>query len=147
MAIDPTARIASGATMGRIFSIGPYCVIGPHVVLGDDCALAAHVCVAGHTTIGARTRIQPFASLGSPPQSVKNRGGPTRLVLGVGWAQREDVHISPGHEEGCGAVASRAPMCSGCAKPTGPCSSAAGRFASGLTWWPANSAITPSSAA
>ena len=43
--------------------------------LGDGCRLLAHVNVAGHTTIGARTVIYPFASLGTPPQSVGYRGG------------------------------------------------------------------------
>ena len=104
MAIDPTARIASGATIGRNVSIGPYCVIGPHVVLGDDCALAAHVCVAGHTTIGARSKIQPFASLGSPPQSVKYRGGPTRLVIGADCDIREGVTMSTGTEDDRGVT-------------------------------------------
>src|SRR2546428_10624693 len=104
MAIDPTARIASGATMGRIFSIGAYCVIGPHVLLGDDCALAAHVCVAGHPTIGARSKIQPFASLGSPPQSVKYRGGPTRLVIGADCDIREGGTMSTGTQDDRGVT-------------------------------------------
>jgi UDP-N-acetylglucosamine acyltransferase len=99
MAIDPTARIASGAMIGRDVSIGPYCVIGPNVVLGDECHLAAHVCVAGHTSIGPRTRVQPFASLGSPPQSVKYRGGPTRLVIGTDCDIREGVTMSIGTED------------------------------------------------
>jgi UDP-N-acetylglucosamine acyltransferase len=81
-AIDPTARLEPGAVIGQDVSIGPYCVIGPHVVIGDGCRLVAHVHVAGHTTIGARTVIYPFASLGAPPQSVKYRGGPTRLLWG-----------------------------------------------------------------
>ena len=61
-------------------TIGPYCVIGPNVAIGDGCKLIAHVHLTGHTTIGARTAIYPFASLGTPPQSVHYRGGPTRLV-------------------------------------------------------------------
>src|SRR6516162_7615895 len=72
-AIDPTARIEPGAVIGQDVSIGPYCVIGPHVKIGDGCRLLAHVHVAGHTTIGPRTVLYPFASLGTPPQSVKYR--------------------------------------------------------------------------
>ena len=82
-AIDPTARVAAGATIGRDVSIGPYCVIGPDVAVGAGCRLIAHVHLTGHTSIGPRTAIHPFASLGSPPQSVKYRGGPTRLVVGA----------------------------------------------------------------
>jgi UDP-N-acetylglucosamine acyltransferase len=75
--IDATARVAGAAAIGRDVSIGPYCVVGPDVALGDGCRLVAHVHLTGHTSIGPRTVIHPFASLGSPPQSVKYRGGPS----------------------------------------------------------------------
>jgi UDP-N-acetylglucosamine acyltransferase len=98
-AIDPTARIEPGAVIGHNASIGPYCVIGPHVELGDGCKLLAHVHVAGHTTIGPRTVVYPFASLGTPPQSVKYRGGPTRLVIGAECEIREGVTVNTGTED------------------------------------------------
>ncbi len=97
--IDPTARIESGAAIGQDVTIGPYCVIGPHVTLGDGCRLVAHVSLAGHTTIGARTVIYPFASLGTPPQSVKYKGGPTRLVVGADCDIREHVSMNTGTED------------------------------------------------
>src|SRR5262249_2466979 len=74
--------------------IGPYCVIGPNVSIGEGCRLAAHVYVAGHTAIGARTVVAPFASLGTPPQSVKYRGGPTRPALRAGCHTREERTIN-----------------------------------------------------
>ncbi len=98
-AIDPTARIAPGAVVGSEVEIGPYCVIGPDVAIGDNCRLVAHVHVAGHTTIGAGTIIQPFASLGTPPQSVNYRGGPTRLTIGTGCDIRESVTMNIGTED------------------------------------------------
>jgi UDP-N-acetylglucosamine acyltransferase len=98
-AVDPTARIEPGAVIGHNASIGPYCVIGPHVELGDGCKLVAHVHVAGHTTIGPRTVVYPFASLGTPPQSVKYRGGPTRLVIGAECEIREGVTVNTGTED------------------------------------------------
>jgi UDP-N-acetylglucosamine acyltransferase len=98
-AIDPTARIEPGAVIGHNALIGPYCVIGPHVELGDGCKLLAHVHVAGHTTIGPRTVVYPFASLGTPPQSVKYRGGPTRLVIGAECEIREGVTVNTGTED------------------------------------------------
>jgi UDP-N-acetylglucosamine acyltransferase len=98
-AVDPTARIEPGAVIGHNASIGPYCVIGPHVELGDGCKLLAHVHVAGHTTIGPRTVVYPFASLGTPPQSVKYRGGPTRLVIGAECEIREGVTVNTGTED------------------------------------------------
>jgi UDP-N-acetylglucosamine acyltransferase len=98
-AIDPTARLASGAVIGQDVTIGPYCVIGPHVVVGDGCRLVAHVHLTGHTTIGSRTVIYPFASLGTPPQSVKYRGGATRLTVGADCDIREGVTLNIGTED------------------------------------------------
>jgi UDP-N-acetylglucosamine acyltransferase len=103
-AIDPTARIETGAVLGADISIGPYCVIGPHVTIGDGCRLTAHVHVTGHTSIGARTVIAPFASLGTPPQSVRYRGGPTRLEIGAACDIREHVTINTGTEDGGGVT-------------------------------------------
>ncbi len=102
--IDPTARIEPGALIGADVAVGPYCIIGPDVAIGDGCRLLAHVHLAGHTAIGARTVIYPFASLGTPPQSVKYRGGPTRLVLGTDCEIREGVTMSTGTEDGGGVT-------------------------------------------
>jgi UDP-N-acetylglucosamine acyltransferase len=102
--IDASARIEAGAAIGQNVSIGPYCTVGPHVNLGDGCRLHAHVNLTGHTTIGARTVIHPFASLGSPPQSVKYRGGPTRLVVGADCDIREGVTLSTGTEDDRGVT-------------------------------------------
>ena len=97
--IDSSARIAAGAKVGRDVSIGPYCIIGPDVTLGDGCRLVSHVSLAGHTSIGPRTTIYPFASLGAPPQSVKYKGGPTRLTVGADCDIREGVTANIGTEE------------------------------------------------
>jgi UDP-N-acetylglucosamine acyltransferase len=94
--IDPSARIEAGAAIGKDVSIGPYCTIGPHVAVGDGCRLVAHVHLSGRTSIGPRTVIYPFASLGSPPQSVSYRGEPTRLEVGADCDIREGVTMSTG---------------------------------------------------
>jgi UDP-N-acetylglucosamine acyltransferase len=103
-AIDSTARVAATASIGREVTIGPYCVVGADVVLGDGCRLIAHVHLTGHTSIGPRTVIHPFASLGSPPQSVKYRGGPTRLMVGADCDIRENVTMSIGTEDDRGVT-------------------------------------------
>jgi UDP-N-acetylglucosamine acyltransferase len=100
--IHPTAVVDPGAEIANTAEIGPYCVVGANVVVGEDCRLTAHVNVAGHTTIGARTVVSPFASLGTPPQSVKYRGGPTRLLIGEDCDIRESVTINTGTEDGGG---------------------------------------------
>ena len=102
LAIDPTARIAPSAVIGANVEVGPYCVIGPHVAVGDNCRLVAHVHLAGHTTIGPDCTIYPFSSLGTPPQSVRYRGGPTRLTVGARCQIRESVTINIGTEDGGG---------------------------------------------
>ena len=102
--IDPSARIEAGATIGKDVSIGPYCTVGAHVSIGDGCRLLAHVNLTGHTTIGPRTVIYPFASLGSPPQSVSYRGGPTKLVIGAECDIRENVTMNTGTEDDRGVT-------------------------------------------
>jgi UDP-N-acetylglucosamine acyltransferase len=103
-ALDPTARVAGGAVLGKDVVVGPYCIDGPHVVIGDGVRLHAHVHLAGHTTIGPRTVIYPFASLGTPPQSVKYRGGPTRLIVGADCDIRENVTMNIGTEDDRGVT-------------------------------------------
>ena len=102
--IDPTARIEPGAIVGDDVTIGPYCIVGAQVALGDGCRLVGHVHLAGHTEIGAHTIIYPHASLGSPPQSVKYRGGATRLIVGAHCQIRECVTMSTGTEDGGGTT-------------------------------------------
>jgi UDP-N-acetylglucosamine acyltransferase len=96
--IDPTARIDPGAAIGQDVEIGPYCIIGRNVTIGEGCRLHGHVHVTGHTTVGARSVIYPFASLGTTPQSVKYRGGPTRLEIGSDCDIREGVTMNTGTE-------------------------------------------------
>jgi UDP-N-acetylglucosamine acyltransferase len=94
--VDSTARVADGARLGAGVEIGPYCVVGAGVSLGEGCRLIAHVNLDGLTKIGARTVIYPFASLGTPPQSVHYKGEPTRLVIGADCSIREGVTMNTG---------------------------------------------------
>lgn len=100
--IDPTARIEDGATIGDDASIGPYCIVGKDVTLGAGCRLLSHVNVAGHTAVGAGTVIYPFASVGTPPQSLTYRDEPTRLVIGANCTIRESVTVNTGTVGGGG---------------------------------------------
>jgi UDP-N-acetylglucosamine acyltransferase len=58
--------------------------------------------VTGNTTIGSGTRILPYTSLGTPPQSTNYRGGATRLEIGADCDFREGVTINVGTEDGGG---------------------------------------------
>jgi UDP-N-acetylglucosamine acyltransferase len=102
MAIDPTARVADGARLGENVEIGPYCIVGPQVELKNGVRLISHVSVTGVTTIGEGTVVYPFTSLGTPPQSVHYRGGPTQLVIGANCQLRESVTMNTGTEDGGG---------------------------------------------
>ena len=104
MAIDPTARVAAGARIGDNVEIGPYCIVGPQVEIQSGARLLAHVHVTGVTTIGEGTVVYPFASLGTPPQSVHYRGGATRLVIGARCELRESVTMNTGTEDGGGVT-------------------------------------------
>jgi UDP-N-acetylglucosamine acyltransferase len=97
--IHPTAIVESGAQIADDAEIGAYCMIGPDVSVGAGVRLINHVHVTGHTTIGPRTVVYPFASLGTPPQSVRYRGGPTRLVIGADCDIREGVTMNTGTED------------------------------------------------
>jgi UDP-N-acetylglucosamine acyltransferase len=100
--IHPTAQIHATASIGAGVKIGPYCIIDANVVIGDNCKLIAHVHLTGRTMIGARTVISPFASLGTSPQSVRYRGGDTRLMVGPDCDIRENVTMNTGTEDGGG---------------------------------------------
>src|SRR3979411_3397182 len=102
--IDPTARVASGGVVADDAAIGPFCVVGPQAVLDAGCRLIAHVHIMGRTTAGARTVIYPFASLGTPPQSTRYRGGDTALTVGADCALRESVTMNTGTEDGDGVT-------------------------------------------
>lgn len=104
MAIDPTARVADGARLGDDVEIGPYCVVGPQAELKSGVRLISHVNITGVTTIGEETVVYPFVSLGTPPQSVHYRGGPTRLTIGARCQLRESVTINTGTEDGGGVT-------------------------------------------
>ena len=102
MAIDPTARVAAGARIDASVEIGPYCIVGPQVELQRGVHLLSHVNITGVTTIGEETVVYPFSSLGTPPQSVRYRGGPTKLVIGARCELREGVTMNTGTEDGGG---------------------------------------------
>src|SRR5580704_39284 len=102
MAIDTTARVADGARIDESVEIGPYCIVGPDVELKRGVRLISHVNITGVTTIGDETVVYPFSSLGTPPQSVRYRGGPTKLVIGPRCELREGVTMNTGTEDGGG---------------------------------------------
>lgn len=74
--IDPLARIASDATVGK------FCVIGSDVIIGPGSVLGRRVTVMGNTTIGSGNVIGDGCVLGAKPQDLKYRGSSTLLIIG-----------------------------------------------------------------
>lgn len=75
-AIDPSARLETGV------SVGPFTVIGPQVEIGAGTWIGPHVVIQGPTRIGRDNRIFQFASIGGMPQDKKYGGEPTSLEIG-----------------------------------------------------------------
>jgi UDP-N-acetylglucosamine acyltransferase len=94
--IHPTAIISNGAELGDGVKIGAYSIIGENVKLGSGVVVGPHAVIDGHTEIGAGSYVFQFASIGAPPQDLKYKGEPTKLVLGQNNIIRECVTISPG---------------------------------------------------
>lgn len=98
--IDPTARIALTAKIGKGVRIGPYCVvednaeigdrtllyagcfIGPNAKLGEDTVLFPRVVIYEDTVIGNRVRLHAGCVLGSDGFGYALRMGPGRMPLG-----------------------------------------------------------------
>jgi UDP-N-acetylglucosamine acyltransferase len=100
MAIDPTSVVHPDAQIHPTAHIGPFCTVGPHVQIGADTKLISHVVVQNRTLLGARNVVHPFVSLGGPPQDLKYRGEPSRLVLGDDNVVREGATLNIGTEAG-----------------------------------------------
>ena len=88
--IDPKAKIEKNV------KIGPFCFIGPNVQLDEGVELISNVHIEGYTKIGKRTKIFPFASLGTVPQDLKYKGETNSLEIGENNVIREYVTINPG---------------------------------------------------
>lgn len=96
--IHPSAYIDKRAQLGRDVTVGPFCYIGPEVVLGDDCFLHAQVTLQGPLQAGRNNQFFPQSVVGTAPQDLKYRNGPTRVTLGDDNVIREMVTIHRGTE-------------------------------------------------
>jgi UDP-N-acetylglucosamine acyltransferase len=96
--IHPTAYVHPHAELGRDIRIGPFCHVGPGVQLGDECELVSHVTLLGPAQFGPRNVFHQQVTLGAPPQDLKYRGGPTRLIVGSDNIFREQVTAHRGTE-------------------------------------------------
>lgn len=96
--IHPSAYIDPKAALGRNVSVGPHSYIGSGVVLGDDCVVHNNVTIAANTVAGKANVFFPGAVIGSAPQDLKYKGGPTRVEMGDDNVFREQVTVHAGTE-------------------------------------------------
>ena len=85
--IDPKAKIDTGV------EIGPYCIVRKGVRISKGTKLFSHAIIEGNTAIGENCTFYPFSSIGFPPQDLKYRGEPTKLIIGSNNIVREYVTI------------------------------------------------------
>lgn len=101
--IHKTAIVASNARLSEGVEIGPYCVVGKGVKIGKNTRLASHV-VIEETDIGNDCMVQPFTSIGLPPQDIKYRGEKTRVKIGNDNIIREYITIHRASVSGDGVT-------------------------------------------
>jgi UDP-N-acetylglucosamine acyltransferase len=102
--IHPTAIVDPSVQLGVGVKIGAYSVVGPGVEIGDRTEIMPHAMVDSYTTMGADNRIFQYASVGAPPQDLKYKGEPTRLLLGSRNMIREFATLSRGTVQGNGVT-------------------------------------------
>ena len=100
--IHPCAIVHAGAKLAADVRVGAFAVVGEGVELGEGTELRSHAVVEGPTVLGRANIVHPFASIGGPPQDLKYRGEPTRLVVGDENQFREYVTVNRGTTHGGG---------------------------------------------
>tara|TARA_B100000886_G_scaffold279261_1_gene203318 strand:+ start:14385 stop:15164 length:780 start_codon:yes stop_codon:yes gene_type:complete len=94
--IHSTSVIDKKAKISKNVKIGPFCYVGPNVELSENVELISNVHIEGYTKIGAKTKIFPFASIGTQPQDLKYKNEKNSLFIGQQNIIREYVTINPG---------------------------------------------------
>ena len=91
--VDPRAKIAKDALIGR------GCVIGPDVEIGRGTRVASQVCLLGAVQIGEFNTIGPFSAIGGEPQDLSYWGTATRIEIGDYNMIGDRVTINRGSEK------------------------------------------------
>jgi UDP-N-acetylglucosamine acyltransferase len=102
MNIHPTAIVHPKAKIDASVQVGAYSIIGEQVEIGANAHIQSHVVIDGITQIGEGCVFFPHASIGLPPQDLKYKGEPTRLIIGHNNTFREFVTINRGTATGGG---------------------------------------------
>jgi UDP-N-acetylglucosamine acyltransferase len=87
--VHPTAVIEPGAEFDDGVQIGPYAIVGAHVRIGARTVVGSHTVLEGRVEFGSDCQIGSHVVIGAPPQDLKYRGEPTRVVIGDRTLVRE----------------------------------------------------------
>lgn len=105
MKVHPSAVIDKQVELGKDVEVGPFSVIKGRVRIGDRTRVASHVMIGsdhGIVEIGKENVIFSGAIVGGPPQDLKYRNEPTKLVIGDRNNIREFVTVNIGTHGGGG---------------------------------------------
>jgi len=100
MNIHPTAIVHPKAKLHSSVRVGPYSIVGEDVEVGANVDIQSHVVIDGITQVGEGCSIFPHCSIGLPPQDLKYKGEPTRLIIGQKNIFREYVTLHRGTPTG-----------------------------------------------
>jgi UDP-N-acetylglucosamine acyltransferase len=103
--IHPTSVLSKEAQIAEGVEIGPFCNIIGRVKIDSGTKLISHVCIGsefGIVEIGKNNVICAGTALGGPPQDLKYKGEPTKLVIGDHNHIRELATINIGTPGGGG---------------------------------------------
>ncbi len=102
--VHPTALVASGAALDDTVEVGPYAIIGADARVGARTVVGSHTVIEGRVEIGPDCRIGSHVVIGAPPQDVKYRGEPTRVVIGEQGIIREFASVHRASVGGTGVT-------------------------------------------
>lgn len=100
--VHPSAVLIGDVQLAEDVTIGPYVVIQGPAVIGSGTVVESHTRIEGPVEIGSSNRISQLCSIGAPPQDLKYKGEPTRLVIGDRNWIREFTSIHRGTVGGGG---------------------------------------------
>lgn len=107
MKIHPSAVVDKQVELGKDVEVGPFAVIKGRVRIGDGTRVNSHVMIGsdhGIVEIGKQNVIFSGAIIGGPPQDLKYKNEPTKLVIGDRNNIREFVTLNCGTQGGGGVT-------------------------------------------
>lgn len=92
--IHPTAVIHAHAKLDPSVQVGPHAVIDQGVELGPNCVVGPGAYLTGATRAGAGNIFHASCVIGGPPQDLKYKGAPSRVIIGDRNVFREHVTVN-----------------------------------------------------